>query len=104
MSLTKSSLNLNKKFIRQIVNSALKEDKARSDITTLTFVPAGESAEAKIIAKAKGVIAGIDIAREVFKSVESRLQVKVLKWTGSKASHLNTESKPNFLDGSPWRN
>ncbi len=47
------------------------------DFTTLWTVPADRRAEARIVAKASGVVAGADVAVEVFRRVDPGLRVDV---------------------------
>ena len=49
-----------------LIDLALTEDRGAGDWTTRWTVPAQAHAEARIVAKAAGVIAGIDIAEAVF--------------------------------------
>lgn len=59
--------------IKPIVESALGEDIGKGDITTTLLVPEKRSVRAKIVAKEQGVVAGMGVAEEVFKTVERLL-------------------------------
>lgn len=61
---------LNEEAIAKIVKVALREDAAYQDITTLTFIPDTAKVEARIIVKESGVISGIQVARQVFKTFD----------------------------------
>lgn len=52
--------------MKDIIKLAIKEDIGRGDITTNAVIPKDAVVEARIIAKEKGIIAGMDVAREVF--------------------------------------
>lgn len=56
-----------------MVRLALAEDVGPGDITTRAIVPAEQRAKAEIKAKAKGVIAGLAVAKEVFHRVDPRI-------------------------------
>ena len=56
-----------------IVRTALLEDLGAGDITTETLVPADLHGRARIIAKAEGVLAGVDVADAVFRAVDPEL-------------------------------
>jgi len=56
-------------FMREIINLALKEDIGPGDITTNAVIPKDAVVEAKIIAKESGIIAGIEVAGEIFATV-----------------------------------
>jgi nicotinate-nucleotide pyrophosphorylase (carboxylating) len=60
-----------------LIQAALDEDVGPGDFTTLWTVPAGRRAEARIIAKSPGVIAGSEVAAEVFRRVDPALEIEV---------------------------
>ena len=64
---------LNRKDIMPIIARALAEDVGDGDITTKWTVPFAKRANAKIIAKADGVIAGLDVARWVFEAIDKAM-------------------------------
>jgi nicotinate-nucleotide pyrophosphorylase (carboxylating) len=66
-----------------LIDAALAEDVGPGDFSTLWTVPAERQAEARIVAKASGVIAGADVAVEVFRRVDPSLQVTVDTEDGS---------------------
>jgi nicotinate-nucleotide pyrophosphorylase (carboxylating) len=61
----------------ELIDAALAEDVGPGDFTTLWTVPKERRAEARIVAKAPGVIAGSEVAVEVFRRVDPSLQVTV---------------------------
>ncbi|HEX8429628.1 MAG TPA: carboxylating nicotinate-nucleotide diphosphorylase, partial [Longimicrobium sp.] len=60
-----------------LIQAALDEDVGPGDFTTLWTVPAERRAEARIIAKSPGVIAGSEVAAEVFRRVDPSLEIEV---------------------------
>ena len=60
-----------------LIDAALAEDVGPGDFTTLWTVPEGRRAEARIVAKAPGVVAGSEVAAEVFRRVDPSLDVEV---------------------------
>jgi nicotinate-nucleotide pyrophosphorylase (carboxylating) len=74
---------LNKKLLNQFIKSALKEDLGDGDHTSLSTIPANAIGKAKLLVKEKGVIAGVEVALEILKSVDENLKVKVLIKDGS---------------------
>jgi len=56
--------------IDSIIKNALNEDVGSGDITTDTISPPDAKCEAQIIAKEKGIIAGIPIAKRVFQKLD----------------------------------
>lgn len=70
-----------------IIRIALNEDLGdRGDVTSLSTVPIGKMGNARIIAKANGIIAGVEIVEQVFHEVDSEIRVKTLVTDGSKVS------------------
>lgn len=57
-----------------LVKLALAEDVGPGDITTRVIVPKGRRAKAEIRAKENGVIAGLNVAAEVFRHVDHRIK------------------------------
>jgi len=66
-----------------LVWDALDEDGAWSDITTLCTVPEEQQAQASIIARQAGVIAGLAVAIETFRVLDERVAVELLIHDGA---------------------
>lgn len=64
---------MNAKLVEQIVTNALMEDIGTGDLTTEATVPAGATTEAIIHTKQEGVIAGLDVARAVFRTLDPKI-------------------------------
>lgn len=79
-------MNLDKKQIDKIVLNALEEDMPYGDVTTDNLIPEEDITEAKFIAKADGVIAGMPVAARVFELIDSRISIEILKNDGDKVS------------------
>lgn len=60
--------------MKKIIREALREDIGSGDITTLATVPKSTKAKGAIKAKEMGVIAGLLVAKEVFKQVDRRIK------------------------------
>lgn len=56
-------------YIDAVINTALEEDIHYVDVTTDYLLPDGHTSEAYYIAKAEGVVCGLDIAKRVFELV-----------------------------------
>ena len=67
---------LHRKDIMPIIVRALAEDVGDGDITTKWTVPFTKRVNAKIIAKADGVVAGLDVARWVFEAIDEAMVFK----------------------------
>ena len=67
----------------QLIDLALLEDIGTGDITSEYFVGEKDQASARILAKERAVIAGCDVAAEVFRRVDPNLQVEVVQKDGA---------------------
>ena len=74
------------KITSTLIDLALAEDIGSGDVTSNYFVPEDREARGLIIAKADGVVAGVEIAEEVFKRVDENTSVKVLLESGNHVS------------------
>ena len=62
--------------ITEIIRKTIKEDLGQSDITTNLTIPALAFGEATIIAKEKGVLCGINIAKAAFEEMYPQIEFK----------------------------
>ncbi len=75
------------KSILKIINNALKEDVKTGDITTKATISKSKKAVAKFLVKAEGIIAGLEIAKAVFKTVDSKIKFEIKIKDGSKVRY-----------------
>ncbi len=66
-----------------LVRRALEEDGAWSDITTLSTVPEEQQAQASIITRQQGVVAGLAAAAEVFRVLDNTISIELLVQDGT---------------------
>ncbi len=69
--------------MRELIRLAIKEDLGSGDVTTNCLVPNDLRSEAAIIAKEKGVIAGFEAAKEVFRQINPRVKFSPRKKDGA---------------------
>jgi nicotinate-nucleotide pyrophosphorylase (carboxylating) len=67
-------MTLDPEAYRDLVRRALEEDVGSGDVTTEATVPADASARGVFIAKSECVIAGLDVAFEVFRQVDDAVR------------------------------
>src|SRR5713226_7623291 len=60
-----------------LIRRALEEDGAEYDITTLSTVPEKQTAQASLIARQEGVVAGLAVAAETFRVFDERVSVQL---------------------------
>ena len=73
----------NKLQIEEIIDRALAEDLVKGDVTTDALIPADRRGTGLIVAKKEGILAGINIAKQVFHRVDPELKVEVLLEDGA---------------------
>jgi len=66
------------KQVEQVIENALAEDLASSDVTTEALIPPDLEGRAVILVKEDGVLAGMEVAQAVFRHVDPALRVEVL--------------------------
>ena len=70
--------------ISQYISRALEEDIGSGDVTTDTIVPAKASLRGRIVAKEDGVVAGLEVARQVMLSLDTSVEFVARVDDGSK--------------------
>jgi len=74
---------LDKQIIDPFITNALAEDVGDGDHTSLATIPAGTLGKAKLLVKDNGILAGVELAVEIFKQVDPNLEVNVLLQDGA---------------------
>jgi len=78
---------LSHKEVRQIIELALAEDRVKGDVTSKLVIPEDLDATATLLAKAGGILAGVEVFKAVFERVDKKLSVEILKYDGSRLVH-----------------
>jgi len=71
-------LDLPEEQVDNIIDLALAEDISHGDVTTEVLIPPGLQGKASLLVKAKGILAGGEVAKRVFLKVNPSLTVEVL--------------------------
>jgi len=66
------------KAILEIVDIALKEDIGDGDHTSLATIPSDATGSAKLLVKDDGILAGVELAKMIFRRVDPMLKMDVL--------------------------
>ena len=69
--------------IEIIIANAVREDVGPGDHSSLACIPENAFGKAKLLVKDKGVLAGVEFARLVFKYIDPRLRITVLIQDGT---------------------
>lgn len=66
----------------EVVRRALEEDVGQGDVTSLWTLPPGLVGHGVFVSKASGILAGLEVAREVFDQVSHQVQVAEIRYDG----------------------
>lgn len=69
-------------FLDQFIASAIQEDVGEGDHSSLAAIPATATSKAKLLVKESGILAGVELAQEIFKRIDPLLSLVVLKQDG----------------------
>jgi nicotinate-nucleotide pyrophosphorylase (carboxylating) len=70
-----------------IIANALREDIGDGDHSSLACIPGEATGRARLLVKDHGILAGVDFARQVFRTVDPQLRMEVALPDGSPISH-----------------
>ena len=68
--------------ISELIQQAIREDIGDGDHSALSCIPDTANGKGKLLVKEDGILAGVDIAKEVFKQVDDRIIVETLMQDG----------------------
>ncbi len=80
-------MNLDRLKLEPFIRLALAEDVGDGDHTSLSTIPKGTEGKARLIVKDKGIIAGIEVAQEIFRVVDPTLRTEVFILDGTEVNH-----------------
>lgn len=70
--------------LEQLVRSALQEDGAFNDLTTIAVIVSDRRARASLVARDAGVIAGVSLALEAFRLLDPKINIRVDREDGAR--------------------
>lgn len=68
---------MDKQIIDQFIKNAIAEDLGDGDHTSLSTIPANAQGKAKLLIKEDGIVAGVELALQIFNHIDPRLEVEV---------------------------
>jgi nicotinate-nucleotide pyrophosphorylase (carboxylating) len=74
---------LDKEIIHQFIVNALSEDVGDGDHTSLSTIEAGTQGKAILLVKDTGILAGVELAAEIFREVDPNLKLNVFLQDGA---------------------
>ncbi|MEO3404557.1 carboxylating nicotinate-nucleotide diphosphorylase [Mucilaginibacter sp. CAU 1740] len=74
---------MDKELIHQFIKDTLAEDVGDGDHTSLSTIPANATGKAKLLVKDEGVLAGVELAAEIFHIVDPNLKLTVFIQDGA---------------------
>jgi len=80
-------MNKIEKPIIKLIKNALQEDVKNGDITTKATISKSKKAIGKFLVKADGIIAGLEITKAVFKTVDPKIKFEITINDGSKVKY-----------------
>jgi nicotinate-nucleotide pyrophosphorylase (carboxylating) len=77
-------MSSSKPQIEEIIDRALAEDLGKGDVTTEALIPSDQQGTGFIVAKEEGILAGIEVAKQVFHRIGPELKVEILTENGAR--------------------
>lgn len=84
--------------LRAVVRTALEEDGAFDDLTTIATVVSDRTSRAMMVARAPGVVCGVSLALEAFRQLDESMSARVDCPDGS---HVKDGAEILFVSGTP---
>jgi len=75
---------MTEKDLKKFIQNALIEDVGDGDHTSLASIPSNATSQAHLLVKNDGIIAGIELAKMIFKEVDSSLEIEQFLQDGDK--------------------
>lgn len=78
---------MDKKLIDLFIKNAIAEDLGDGDHTSLSTIPAGTTGKAKLLIKETGILAGVELASEIFNQVDAGLKIEIFLQDGAEVKY-----------------
>ena len=75
------------KELEIIIKNAIREDVGDGDHSSLACIPKDATGKAKLLVKEKGIIGGVEFAKQIFAYVDPDLKIEILIKDGSKVNY-----------------
>lgn len=71
-------------FVQELIELAIREDIGDGDHTSLSTIPADARGKMKLLIKQEGILAGVEVAVEVFRRLDESIEIEILKADGDR--------------------
>ena len=78
---------MKQELIDELIGLAFKEDIGDGDHTTLSTIPASAQGKVQLLVKEEGILAGVEIARQIFHTFDKDLKIVVFLPDGSEVKY-----------------
>ena len=72
--------------LKPFILNILKEDIGNGDYTSISCIPANTQGSAQLLVKQNGIIAGVELAQKIFRTVDKSLKINIKINDGEKVS------------------
>jgi len=73
---------INERKLQRLILDAIREDIGEGDHSTLAIFPEDKQGKAKLIAREKGIIAGLQVAERIFRNFDEQMRIRYIKNDG----------------------
>lgn len=87
---------MNNKILDRIIQNAIIEDTGDGDHSSLSCIPSDATGKAQLLIKQKGILAGLEIAKEVFNTIDPTLKFEQFLFDGSQ---INPGDRAFIIEG-----
>ena len=73
-------------FVEELIELAIREDIGDGDHTSLATIPAKARGRMKLLVKQDGILAGVEVAVEVFRRLDPSIEIEILIADGQRVN------------------
>ncbi len=81
---------MNKKLLKDFIDKCIQEDIKDGDHTSICCIPENKKGTANLISKQDAIVAGVDLAKEIFNYYDKNLKIDIYKNDGQKIKNKET--------------
>ncbi len=74
---------INEKNLELFIENAIREDIGDGDHTSLSCIPETSTGKAQLLVKQEGIIAGVEVAKQVFKKFDKNVKIETFIQDGT---------------------